>query len=178
MPTAPIPTPLKPSTNPSISPRHQQNLHRFGLTVPKQFALGSYFMVSEVDPLNSFHESDATNNTSTAVQALAIVSPFPPVAASFTLSDDNTKGPNKGELTIINTNSVVEASDGTLSGDAVINSITGTLTGNITTAGNLTLHISVNGIIQTMIGTVKGDKFTGTFVSNDGDGGSVTSLDI
>ncbi len=152
--------------------------YTFGLTVPKQFPLGSYFMVSEIDPANTFNEINSANNTSTALQSLAIVSPFPPVAGSFTISADNTRGPNKGTTTIISATNVVEASDGTLSGDASINGTPGSLTGSITTAGHLSLHLAVGGITKVISGTVKNLNLTGTFTSTDGDGGSVTSADI
>lgn len=59
-------------------------------------APASYYGVADVDPNNTFNESDTSNNTAVSSAAVSVQGKFPDVEGTWTITGTIKKGPGKG----------------------------------------------------------------------------------
>jgi hypothetical protein len=158
---------LKPGAN---------KVFRLSVRVPVGFVPGNYFAVAEVDPNNTFGETNTTNNLAVSTDAVTVLDPYPNVLNStWSGTIKVTKGVDKGLIvTAVRTFTSENDTSGavTISGTnyfsndtTVIVDTSGTIsTSGVTIGSGFDVPEDSTGIYY-FKGTIVGDTWRGTYVN-------------
>jgi hypothetical protein len=151
---------VSPTVKLNLAPGKHETFH-FTNTIAITPASNTYFAVADVDPGDTFSESNTSNNTAVSPTELTFIDTFPDIRSTKTGTFDITKGRGvgtTGTATFIFSSEVF--TDGKLTGTAS-NSLgqSTSFVGTITSAGVVKIH----GGIFSMTGILASGTITATF---------------
>lgn len=148
---------------------------RFNAKVPVGFTPGNYFAVADVDPGNTFGETNLANNVAVSANSLTVLSPFPQVDGTYEGTVVIKKGLDKGT---VGTQTVVDSNENNSTGTVSVagtdffpNGVTISFVGTGTFQPNGSFTAVLTDVPADDAGTIrdvgkfKGNKSTGTYVN-------------
>ena len=136
----------------------------FNLKIDVGSEPGVYYSVVNIDPSNTFNETNTGNNFAVTTNTLTVLDPFPNILGTFLGNYDFSAGISKGTTGTLN---IIFSTEDDTTGDVTgsgtsSNGADFTFTGTITTGGVVSLSGTDDGLATNLTARFVNGKLTGT----------------